>query len=96
MHHISRSIFLVAASIANIATTVYYGTRLLECMGSYSILPNAIVRYMYDGLWYGITVQLIQTIPTTVVPSTTAYSLVDRINNYADRLRLIYSINMAA
>jgi hypothetical protein len=34
------------------------------CGYSYSILSNAIVICMHDGLWYGITVQLMQTIST--------------------------------
>ena len=33
-------------------------------MCGYSILSNAIVICMHDGLWYGITVQLMQTIST--------------------------------
>ncbi len=33
-------------------------------MCGYSILSNAIVIRMHDGLWYGITVQLMQTIST--------------------------------
>jgi hypothetical protein len=58
---------LLVLGVPNFTTNqhiVHYGTRLHECMGSYSILLNTIVRYMHDGLWYGITVQLIQTIST--------------------------------
>ncbi len=53
-----------SSGIENTDTIVYCCTRYNAYMCGYSILSYARIICMHDGLWYGITVQLKQTIST--------------------------------